>query len=190
LYVRDAEACLGLGLLEALAQLFDLLEHALPSAVGSIIGSSTGVFIAFWLNRRNLTQVNQERAEGYLKGLTNEVSEAIALLANRKLQLLPDDLWQSAVNSGDLVLFPYEPREDLRKAYFAMSKCNYEAIRARDLGEKFRAEADTPEKQQRIGMAWAATTKEAMAMVESTLSYLQSLSKKRWFIKASEFKAT
>jgi hypothetical protein len=190
LYVRDAEACGGLKLLDVLAQLLDLLEHALPSAVGSIIGSSTGVFIGFWLNRRNLTRANQERAEGYLKGLTNEISEAIGLLGNKKLQLLSDDLWQSAVNSGDLALFPYEPREDLRKAYFAMRKCNYEAIRARDLGEKFRAEADTPEKEQRIGMAWRATTIEAMAMAENTLSYLQSLSKKQWFIKASEYKAT
>jgi len=175
-------------LLEVLAQLFDLLQHALPSALGSIIGSSTGVFIAFWLNRRNLTQVNQEHVEGYLKGLTNEVSESIALLANRKLQLLPNDLWQSAVNSGDLVLFPYEPREDLRKAYFAMSKCNYEAIRARDLGEKFRAEAD-PERQRQIRIAWESTTKEAMSMVESTLSYLQGISEKQWFAKASQFKA-
>jgi hypothetical protein len=178
-----------LELLEILVQLFDLLEHALPSAVGSIIGSSTGVFIGFWLNRRNLTRANQQRAEGYLKGLTNEISEAIGLLSNKQLQLLSDDLWQSAVNSGDLALFPYEPREDLRKAYFAMRKCNYEAIRARDLGEKAIAEADTPEKELRIEMAWRVTTKEAMAMVESTLSSLQNLSKKQWFIKASEYKA-
>ena len=133
--------------------------------------------------------MNQERAEGYLKGLTNEMSEAIDLLKNKKLQLLPDDLWQSAVSSGDLTLFCFEPREDLRKAYFAIRKCNYEFVRARDLGEKFRAEADTPEKEQRIGTAWHATTNQAFAMTESTLSYLQSISKKQWFMEASKYNA-
>jgi hypothetical protein len=178
---------MGLDLLDAIIQLIDLLQHALPSALGSIVGSSTGVFISLWLNRRNLNRINRERVEEYLKGLTNEISESIVLLGNKKLQLLPDDLWKSSVNSGDLVLFHYEAREDLRKAYFNIGKCNYEFVRARDLGEKFRAEANTPGKEQQIGKAWKATTNQAMFMTESTLAHLQDLSGKDWFKKASEY---
>jgi hypothetical protein len=55
----------------------------------------------------------------------------------------------------------------LRKAYFAIRKCNYEFVRPRDLGEKFRAEADTPEKEQRIGAAWHATTNQAFATMKA-----------------------
>ena len=178
----------GLDLLEALAQLIDLLARALPSAIGSLVG----VFIAFWLNRRNLTQMNQERANTYLKGLTNEISEAIELLKPDKeqhhtLQLLPIDLWHSAVNSGDVALFPYETREDLRKAYFSIMKCNYEFTRTIGIGDKFRAEADTAEKRERIHLAWLSETAQADYMSGSTLSYLLSLSEKEWFIEASKY---
>ncbi len=79
--------------------------------------------------------MNQERSNTYLKGLTNEISEAIDLLKPKPhpLQLLPVDLWQSAVNSGDVALFRYEAREDLRKAYFAIMKCNYQFTRIKEL---------------------------------------------------------
>jgi hypothetical protein len=165
----------------------DLSLPVLTSAIGSIIGSSTGVFIGFWLNRRNLVKQNQERVNVYLKALTNEISEAMASLQKRILQLMSDDLWQSVVNSGDVVLFPYAPREDLRVAYFAIRKCNYEFTRARDLGEKFRAEADTLEKRAQIGQAWHATSNQAYSMSDSTLDYLQRISKKEWFKKASDY---
>ncbi|MGA8857034.1 MAG: hypothetical protein WB643_07690 [Candidatus Bathyarchaeia archaeon] len=117
----------------------------------------------------------------YTRGLKSELKQSIGLLPQHLLQLMPDDLWKSLVSSGDLALFPFDQREDLRQAYFAISKCNYEFIRARDLGEKFRAEGDTPEKQAQIMQAWQATTKQAFAMSDSTLSYLQGLTNKPWW---------
>lgn len=134
--------------------------------------------------------MNQERSNTYLKGLTNEISEAIDLLKPKPhpLQLLPVDLWQSAVNSGDVALFRYEAREDLRKAYFAIMKCNYQFTRTKGIGEKFWIEADTSEKGQRISAAWRAETDQADYMTESTLSYLLGLSKKSWFIEAIRYK--
>ena len=180
-----------LTLLELLSQLTDLIERALPSAVGSIIGSSIGVFIGFRLNRWNLTQINQERSKTYLKGLTNEISEAIERLTPDKqqrhtLQLLPNELWQSAVHSGDVALFLYEAREDLRKAHFAIMKCNYQFIRTIGMRDKL-PEADTPEKEQRIRAAWHAETEQSNYMSDSTLSCLLKLSEKEWFIEATKY---
>jgi len=167
---------------------FDI-GSVLTSALGSIIGSSTGVFIGFWVNRRNLNKLNQGRVDEYLKGLTNELSESMALLRKRLLQLMPDHLWQSVVNSGDVVLFPYEVREDLRAIYFAISKCNYQFTRTASLGDKFRTEADTSERQKLIGDAWKGATEQSYYMNDSTLSQLEGISQKEWFIKSSQYKS-
>ena len=123
-----------------------------------------------------------------MKHLTNEILDSIPILEANKLQLLPDDVWKSVVNSGHLALLPYEAWEDLRKAYFAMSKCNYEATRSRDLSVALQIHGDTPENQERIKTAWKWTQDQAHYMSQSTLGYLQGITKKEWFVKAVNWK--
>jgi len=57
-----------------------------------------------------------------VNGFRSEIKQGLGLLRNRKLQLIPSDPWMSAVNSGDLRLFCSGQKNDLRRAYFAISK--------------------------------------------------------------------
>lgn len=125
-----------------------------------------------------------------MKHLTNEILEAIPILEKKQLQLLPNDVWRSVVDSGHLALLPYEAWEDLRTAYFAMSKCNYEAVRSRDLSVALDVHGDYPANQNRIMLAWKAASEQAFYMAQSTSEYLQSISKKDWFVKARNWKST
>ena len=157
--------------------MLDFLQGFLPPIVGSFSGVTLGFLVEHWLEKRRRNRLRGE----YTRGLKSEITQCIDLLKKRLLQLLPDDLWKSLVSSGDLAIFPFDQREDLRQAYFAIGKCNYEFIRARDLGEKFRAEADTPSKQQQIGSAWKATTDSAYHMTDSTRSFLEGLANHPWW---------
>ncbi len=78
----------------------------------------------------------------------------------------------------------------MRKAYFAMSKCSYEAIRSRDFNVALHIHGDTPENQRRIALAWKATSDQAQGMADGTLAYLQAITKKQWFVEAVNWKPT
>lgn len=169
-------------MLEALVQLIDLFERALPSIVGSIIGSSCGIIIGYRLNVRSQKKRDESLVDKHLKGMRNEILQAISLLDNRKLQLLPENLWDSAVNSGDLALFPSEEKEDLRQAYFAIQKVNYMSKRSADLNVQFLKETND-ETRKGIGVAWKAISDEGLRMADSTLASLRILAEKEWFVR-------
>jgi len=152
------------------------LQGFLPPIVGSFFGVTLGFLVENRVEKRRQERLRTQ----YTRGLKSEITQSIGLLKNRLLQLLPDDLWKSLVSSGDLALFPFDQREDLRQAYFAIGKCNYEFVRARDLGETSRAEAD-PVRQQAIDKAWAATTASAYHMTDSTRAYLEGLTNRPWW---------
>ncbi len=86
-------------LMDALGELLAFLQWGLP-IIGSIIGSSLGVVAGFRLNSWGSKRRNEELAREYLKHLTNEILDAIPILERKLLQLLPDDVWKSVVNSG------------------------------------------------------------------------------------------
>ena len=134
-----------------------------------------------WLLIQQLaTDAEEERQrKEYTLGFKSEVQQAIGLLESRKLQLLPDDWWKASLSSGAIAVFPSDQREELRQAYFSIAKCNYEAIRTRDLGERFRSESDSGKREQ-ILKEWIATSQQALGMGESTLSYLRTLVGKEW----------
>lgn len=171
-------------MLEALGQLIDLLGYALPSIIGSVIGSFLGIFGGYRLNSRSQKKRDERLVERHLRGMRGEILQAISLLENRKLQLLPDDLWQSAVNSGHLALFPSEEKEDLRQGYFNIDKVNYMAIKSADLNVQFLKETNE-ENRKAVGLAWKAVSDEGIRMADSTLTYLRSVAKKEWFTELS-----
>jgi hypothetical protein len=158
--------------------------------LGVIVGSVLQYYITRGQDARRAHQeerTRRELASEYMKHLTNEILEAIPILEKKQLQLLPNDIWSSVVNSGHLALLPSEAWEDLRTAYFAMSKCNYEATRSRDFSVALQIHGDTPENRQRIAEAWKWTSGQAFYMAQSTLTYLQGLTKKEWFRKAASW---
>ena len=157
-----------------------------------MIGGLLQYYITIRQDARKAREEEQRRRElagEYMKHLTNEILEAIPVLEKKQLQLLPNDVWRSVVNSGHLALLPYEAWEDLRKAYFALSKCNYEATRSRDLSVAVQIHGDTPENRERIREAHKWTSDQARYMAESTLTYLQELTKKKWFNDAVNWKS-
>jgi len=160
---------------------WELVEKALPSIIGSITGSFLGVFLGFLVNRWKQKQDDNRLRQEYVKGFRSEIGQGLGLLRNRKLQLVPSDLWMSAVNSGDLRLFCSDQKNDLRMAYFAISNYNYEAKRARDRGEQYRAEADDERKRQQLMSAWAAASEHAQQMGEGLIRTLENLWNKEWF---------
>lgn len=113
----------------------------------------------------------------YLNGLRSELRQAIWLLDAGKLQLLPDDLWRSLVNSGHLILFSANQIEDLRQAYFCVAKLNYMFVRCKDLSETYHTEIN-PLKRRAIRRVWRATTIEALGMGQSTAAFLRTCTKK------------
>jgi hypothetical protein len=176
-------------LTDELASFFYLVGSTL---LGVVIGGLLQYYITLRQDARKAREEekkSRELAREYMKHLTNEILEAISILERKLLQLLPDDVWKSVVNSGHLALLPYDAWEDLRTAYFAMSKCNYEAIRSRDLSVALQIHGDFPANQQRIMSAWKWTSNQAQGMAESTFAYLQGLRQKKWFIEAVNWKS-
>ena len=156
-------------------EILDFLNWIMDKSAGPFLG----VIVAFGLNY--LLEWHRRRIAGqdYLRGFRREVNENIASLKRRKLERLRSDQWSAAVNSGDLKLFRSSQRADLSDAYFGVANFMYEAIRTRDMAEKFRSE---PEEVQRVvGKAWAGLTEHAYQMGDSLLGTLEQLANKKWF---------
>jgi hypothetical protein len=117
----------------------------------------------------------------YLEALHSELRQATGLLDAGKLQLLPNDIWRSLINSGHLILFTTDQIEALRQAYFAISKLNYMAIRCKDLSEAYHTEIN-PLKRRAIRRVWRGATLETLGMGLGTASFLRMLTKKDWFL--------
>jgi hypothetical protein len=117
----------------------------------------------------------------YLNGLRSELRQAVWLLDAGKLQLLPDDIWRSLVNSGHLILFPANQIEDLRQAYFGVAKLNYMFKRCKDISEAYHTEIN-PLKRRAIRKVWRGTTVEALGMARGTAFSLRMLTRKDGFL--------
>jgi len=93
-------------LMKILGELWAFLQWASPT-IGFIIGPALGVLGGFKLNSWGSKHSNERLVREYMKQLTNEILDAIPILERKWLQLLPDDIWKSVVNSGHLALLPY-----------------------------------------------------------------------------------
>ena len=152
---------------------FDFLQSLLPSALGSIVGAFCGVVVGFLVNYRHQRSKEKSLKDEYRKDFNKEIQQCIELLKRGKGDLLPDDIWKSALSSGHLSLFSENEREDLRQAYFDISKTNYSSNISRDRAEQVRAAED-------LDNAWKTAWDETVLMSELALSSLRSIMRKDW----------
>lgn len=91
----------------------------------------SGVFLAFWLDRRIRRRRDEEIKKELKQNLRNELESCVGLLVGRG-NLLPTTEWPSTVSSGDVKLLPFNERRQLSTIYFEVENHNYEAKRVRD----------------------------------------------------------
>jgi len=150
--------------------LWDILKGIIISIVVALIG----YMCRWWRNRKTRLQ--------YLQGLRTEIEDSIRLLQNRKGQLLPNDQWTHILISGGLKLLSSTQIDELGRAYFGISNYDYEAKRARDMGERYRSEADEKSRKQ-IHLAWQLTSQQLFSMGDGLLHTLQTLLSREYFRK-------
>lgn len=146
----------------------------------SLIGPFFGVLAGFAVNYAYQSRRNNKIKSKYLSLFRSEVKESITVMQEHKLKLLPNNAWRLAISSGDLSLFSFEQVNDLSRVYHAVDNYIYEAKRARDMGERYRAEASPTAKEQ-IHSAWGHVSKLASEYEEQALHLLQELSNREWF---------
>jgi hypothetical protein len=152
---------------------FEFLERFLPSVLGSIVGAFCGVVVGFYLDYRHERNKEKTLKDEYRKDFNKEIQQCIELLKRGRGDLLPDDIWKSALSSGHLSLFSEDERDDLRQAYFDVSKTNYSSGISRDRGEQVRAAED-------LQKAWVTASAETKLLSDRALSSLQSIMRKSW----------
>jgi len=91
----------------------------------------SGVFLAFWLDRRIRRRRDKKTRNELKQNLRNELERCVELLVGRG-NLLPAIEWLSTVASGDVKLLPFDERRQLSAIYFEIESHNYEAKRVRD----------------------------------------------------------
>jgi len=91
----------------------------------------SGVFLAFWLDRRIRRRRDEEIKKELKQNLRNELESCLGLLVGQG-NLLPTTEWLSTVSSGDVKLLPFDERRQLSTIYFEIENQNYEAKRVRD----------------------------------------------------------
>jgi len=126
-----------------------------------------------WLRDRRTKEI-------YKEAFGTEIDDSITKLKNRKLELLPHAVWDAAAHSGALGLFCADQVIALSMVYSGNSNFNYEAVRTRDLNERFNWTADPALKKQ-VHLAWGVAEKRAFEVGDSALRMLKVVAEKEWF---------
>ncbi len=92
-----------------------------------------GVLVAFLIQRAWTSLENRSSKKKLLNDIKKELASCSDLLVG-KGNLVPTDLWKSAVSSGSLKLIPHDRKFDLASIYFRIECHNYEAEKVRDVG--------------------------------------------------------
>jgi hypothetical protein len=111
--------------------------------IGPLVGAFVGVIFGFWINRRHDKELEEKRRSFFKNLIMHETEESIKILESiepdlyEKVKLIPEDAWNSLVNSGDIALLEETKAMDLSDAYFRIKRYNQEA-------EKIKLRAATP----------------------------------------------
>jgi len=96
-----------------------------------ILGPFFGVLLAFAIERgygRYRDRANRKKVKTNLK---SELEKCKCLLTGQG-NLLPTEMWNSTITTGDTKLLSFDERGKLSSVYFEINKHNYEAKRVRD----------------------------------------------------------
>lgn len=126
-------ALIALVLIEVTA-LIQLMISPIGGFLGTIIGPLTGafvgVFLGFKLNENHRRRLEGERRSFFKNLIMHEVKKSIETLEDESsiVNLIPVDMWNSIVNSGEITLFNGNAIE-VSDLYFEIQNYNYEAKR-------------------------------------------------------------
>lgn len=84
--------------------------NELGCILSTIIGGFCGVFLGFLVSKWDKEEVDRGRKLFLLSLLRSQVRKQIELLGEVKGNILPTDVWNSIVNSGDIKLSTHGPR--------------------------------------------------------------------------------
>jgi len=115
-----------------------LLGQPWDSFLPPLAGSFFGVIAAFWFNYRYQAYRNKEDKNNYINMFRSEIMQCIFVLKQDTVQLLPVDLWTSAVNSGALKLFNVDELAPVSIEYDRIKNYNDMAVRSELIGEYWK----------------------------------------------------
>jgi hypothetical protein len=91
-----------------------------------------GVLVAFIIQWAWVRNENTSSKEKLLKDINKELTSCSQRLVGEG-NLLPIDIWKSAVSSGSLKLISHDHKFELASIYFRIECHNYEAEKVRDV---------------------------------------------------------
>jgi hypothetical protein len=113
-----------------------------PLIIGPLIGALVGVYWGFKVNDKRRMELEDQKKSFFQNLLMHEVLNSIDLLESGGIYLIPVDMWNSIVNSGNIALLNGNAIE-LSDLYFEMRNYNYEAKRIRDATEEYNLHPDS-----------------------------------------------
>ena len=106
--------------------------------IGPLVGAFVGVLFGFYINRRHDKELEEKRRSFFKNLIMHEIEESIKILESveldlyEKVKLIPEDAWNSLVNSGDIALLEEPKAMDLSDIYFRIKRYNKEAQKIND----------------------------------------------------------
>lgn len=134
-----------IGIVVLILQMISPIWGVVSVIIGPLIGAYAGVKLGFDKNNKHRQKLEDEKKVFFKNWLKHEAKESIRLIENGPVNLIPEDAWNSVVNSGNIALFETKATE-LSDIYFKIKNYNYEAKRVRDAIEESRLHPETTDK--------------------------------------------
>jgi hypothetical protein len=103
--------------------------------VGPLIGAFVGVFLGFKINNDYRKRQDNGKKQFYLSSLRHEIDKGMVILQDIKhddIMLIPENVWNSIMNTGNITLFANQEAIPLSSIYFEIQNYNFEAKKARE----------------------------------------------------------
>lgn len=139
-----------------------------------------GVYLAFWMDKRNERNKDEQKRQNLLKDLQFELETIIDNLGKGNLHF--PDLWDSAISSGQIRLLESEQVRKLSSVYHDVKGAEYEAKWVRQAKEDHDT-ADTRLKQK-LYNRWHKYSYIQIDREKKSLEKIRELLQEKWWNKA------